>query len=67
MKVSVTKVKSGGAVLVISGQGTEDILAEAERLGISPQDFVIETLRHEVALRQLAREKEEGRHGRKEE
>lgn len=63
MKVSVTKVKSGGAVLVISGQGTEAILAEAEHLGISPQDYVIETLRHEVALRQLAREKEVGSHG----
>jgi len=57
MKVSITKLKSGGAVLVISGQGSEDILAEAERLGISPQDFVIETLRHEVALCQLARDR----------
>jgi len=57
MKVSVTKLKNGGAVLVISGQGTKAILAEAEHLGISPQDYVIETLRHEVALRQLAREK----------
>jgi len=38
-------------------------LARLEHLGISPQDYVIETLRHEVALRQLAREKEEGSHG----
>lgn len=66
MKVSVTKLKSGGAVLVISGPGTKDILAEAEHLGITPQDFVIETLRHQVALRQLAREKEGGSHGSKE-
>ena len=54
MKVSVMKLKSGGAVLVIFGPGTKDVLAVAEALGISPQDFVVETLRHEVALRQLA-------------
>jgi hypothetical protein len=57
MKVSVWKLKSGRVVLTISGPGTEDILAVAKHLGISPQDFVIETLRHQVALRQLARDR----------
>jgi hypothetical protein len=41
MKVSVTKLKSGGAVLVISGPGTKDILETAEWLGITPEGYVI--------------------------
>jgi hypothetical protein len=55
MKVSVTKLESGNAVLVISGPGTKDILDAAEHLGISPEGYVIETLRHEVELHKLAR------------
>lgn len=61
MKVSVTKLKSGGAVLVISGPGTKDILAAAELLGVNPEDFVIEVLHHELKLHQLIREKWERR------
>lgn len=59
MKVSVTKLENGGAVLVISGPGTKDVLDTADQLGINPQDYVIETLRHGLKLRQLAKEPKE--------
>jgi hypothetical protein len=57
VKVSVIRLKSGNAVLVISGPGTKDILDTAEWLGIPPEGYVIETLSHQVRLHQLAKER----------
>lgn len=57
MKVSITKLGDGSAVLVISGPGTSDILAAAEHLGVKAEDYVLEIIRHELKLDQLARKR----------